>query len=403
VVIGCSSGSIYRCMAQSLTAQLITTAHTSPITCLKFGTSSTLERGEGKGSSEDDRTGFFVTGTSSGELRVWDIADYTCLGYYKETKTHSTSSLNMSDGVTGGVGNSVQSVALYGQNNSHVISGWKDGSVKCHDISLQRVVWLIPQAHRDGVTTIAVCSSSALSGRNAAPTRGPPSSSGLQSRGAGGSPCVEYLVTGGKDGAIRIWKLSTRELVTQYSEHTKSVSRVLVDSQTPNIIHSSSSDGTVISFDLQANQRKVSHILSSGKSDSSRRGGGGGGGSTSLTDMTQRLDSECEVVTCDTGGRLITWDIDIRDPVMIVQDISEINPSLTCCMVSPVTGLYLAFGGSDGILKVLDIQRNQIVSLGRGHSDEIVCLSWTPDERQIITGGRDNCMCIWNYYLGGVR
>jgi WD40 repeat protein len=190
--------------------------------------------------------------------------------------------------------------------------------------------------------------------------------------------------------------------VTQYTEHTKSISRVLVDLQSSHIIHSSSYDGTVISYDLQTNQRKISHILSSSGGGSGRPGGSGGnGGSISLTDMTQRFDSEGEVVTCDTGGRLITWDIDIRDPVMIVQDISEVNPSLTCCMISPVTGLYLAFAGSDGVLKILDIRRNQIISLGRGHSDEIVSLSWTPDEKQIITGGKDNCMCVWNYYLGG--
>lgn len=382
-------------MTQSLTPQLVAAAHTSPISCIKFGSSETL-RGEEK-NLEDDRTGLFVTGTYSGELRVWDIADYTCLGYYKETKTHSTSAL----GVSGG-GNSVQSVAFHGTNNSHVVSGWKDGSVKCLDITLQRVVWTIPQAHRDGVTTIAICSSSALS--TGQKSRAPPSSSGLQNRGTtNGSRGVnvEYMVTGGKDGAIRIWKLSTRELVTQYTEHTKSISRVLVDLQSSNIIHSSSYDGTVISYDLQTNQRKISHILSSGGGGGGDSRRGGSGGSISLTDMTQRFDSECEVVTCDTGGRLITWDIDIRDPVMIVQDISEINPSLSCCMISPVTGLYLAFAGSDGVLKILDIQRNQIVSLGRGHSDEIVCLSWTPDEKQIITGGKDNCMCIWNYYLGG--
>jgi WD40 repeat protein len=177
-------------MVQSLTPQLVAAAHTSPISCIKFGSSDTLRSGEEKvSSSEDDRTGFFVTGTYSGELRVWDIADYTCLGFYKETKTHSTSAL----GVSGG-GNSVQSVAFYGANNSHVISGWKDGSVKCMDVTLQRVVWTIPQAHRDGVTTIAICSSSALS---AGPKpRGPPSSSGRGNASGARGPSVEYMVTG---------------------------------------------------------------------------------------------------------------------------------------------------------------------------------------------------------------
>lgn len=379
-------------MTQSLTSQLITTAHTSPITCVKFGGSHTLS--EGKHSDDDeDRSGYFATGTLSGELRIWDIADYTCLGYYKETKTFSTSSLSGGDGT----GNSVQSISLYGSNNSHIISGWKDGSVKCHDITLQRMIWSIPQAHRDGVTAIAVCSKplNLNNNNNNQPQR---SSRGHSSAGRGGGSGsdnsgggVEYMVTGGKDGAIRIWRLSSRELITQYTEHTKAISSVLIDLNFPNIIHSTSYDGTVISYDLQANHRKISHIMK-GNTHSSSGG--------SITSMTQRYDSENEVVTCDSQGRIITWDIDIRDPVQVIQDIGY-NPSLTCCMISPISGKYLAFAGEDSVLKILDITKNEIISLGKGHTDGISSLSWTCDERQIITGGRDHCMCVWNFYLGG--
>jgi WD40 repeat protein len=97
------------------------------------------------------------------------------------------------------------------------------------------------------------------------------------------------------------------------------------------------------------------------------------------------------------------WDIDQRDAVYMIQDTSPL-PSLLCCMISPVTGRYLAVAGEDTVLKVIDITTNQIISVGNGgHSGGICCVSWTRDERQIITAGKDNCMCVWNFYLGGER
>jgi hypothetical protein len=33
--------------------------------------------------------------------------------------------------------------------------------------------------------------------------------------------------------------------------------------------------------------------------------------------MSQRLDSEQELVTCDGNGRLLFWDCDVADPVQV--------------------------------------------------------------------------------------
>ena len=191
-------------------------------------------------------------------------------------------------------------------------------------------------------------------------------------------------VTGGSDGTVRVWRLSNRELMTQYSEHSKSVMKVLIDNEEKNIVHSMSMDCTILSYDLKTDKRKISHII---------RGG-------ALTYMTQRSDSERELITCDTQGRLLHGDIDYRDPVLVVQDAGQ-NPSLKVCAVSP-TGRFLAFAGDDMVLKVLEVSSNQIVSLGKGHSACVIALSWTPDERQIITGSEDTCMCVWNFFLGGL-
>ena len=68
--------------------------------------------------------------------------------------------------------------------------------------------------------------------------------------------------------------------------------------------------------------------------------------------------------------------------------------------VSP-SGRYLAFAGDDCVLKILEIATDSVISLGHAHSESVSCVQWTNDERQVITGGKDTCLCVWNFYLGG--
>lgn len=78
---------------------------------------------------------------------------------------------------------------------------------------------------------------------------------------------------------------------------------MLVDSRSPNIVHSVGGDCSVLSYDLKASRRIICHIANTG----------------TMVTMTQRKDSELELITGDSLGRLLHWDIDYRDPVMSVQ------------------------------------------------------------------------------------
>ena len=323
VIIGTSTGAVLRMMIAGLEHFSVGLSHTSEITCITFGSeSSTL----------------FATGTYQGELRVWDITDYACLALLKvEAKAGSVSCLAMTE-------------------DGSVISGWSDGFLRCHDATLHRQLWVVPGAHRGGVTTLALKSD--------------PNSS------------LSFIATGGMDGTVRVWRMGNRELVTQYTEHTKPVSRILIDVEKNNVLHSVGGDGTVLSFDLKAGRRIICHITNGG----------------TMLDMTQRKDNELELITSDNFGRILHWDCDVREAVLSIQDPTR--TAITRCSVSP-SGKYLAFAGDDMVLKILDVCTGDVVSLGQGHSACIRSLSWTPDERQLVTGGDDCCLCIWNFYLGG--
>jgi WD40 repeat protein len=310
-------------MMTDLQYVVVGVSHTTEITSIAFGTvSSTI----------------FATGTRAGDIRIWDITDYASLACIRLPKSGAVTSLVMAP-------------------DGSIISGWQDGFIRCHDGTLNRQLWLVPGAHRGATTTLAMYSNTNSS--------------------------LSFLASGGDDGTVRVWRLGNRELVTQYTEHTKPVSKVLVDIQKPNILHSVGADGSVLSFDLKSGRRLMCHILNGGL----------------MTDMTQRKDNELELITSDVLGRLMHWDIDYREAVLVIQDPTR--TTIRKCSVSP-SGRFLAFAGDDMVLKVLEIKSGQVISLGQGHSSAIKAISWTPDERQLVTGGDDCCLCVWNFYLGGL-
>ena len=112
----------------------------------------------------------------------------------------------------------------------------------------------------------------------------------------------------------------------RYNEHAKAVVTVLVDNKSPNIIHSVGADCSVLTYDLKAARRIISHLVTNG----------------TLCSMTQRKDSENELITSDNTGRLLHWDQDYRDPVVAVQDPARLP--VRAVAVSP-SGRFLAFAG----------------------------------------------------------
>ena len=322
VLVTLSNGSLYRCSVTDMCSTIVGSGHTAEVTCMAIS-----EPQEGSAT-------YFASGTSTGELRIWDIADYACLAVTCYPKSGA-----------------VLSVCIVG--NHSVITGYEDGFIRCHDTgSLNRQLWYIPTAHRGGCTTLTAHVDKSL----------------------------QYFISGGADSSIRVWRLSNREMVAQYLQHTRPIVAVKIDDVNPSIVHSVGMDSTVLSYDLKAAKRVMSHMVTNGQ----------------LFGVTQRKDSERELVTCDNQGRLLHWDVDVRDPVVAVQDPGKL--AIKVCSVSP-SGNYLAFAGDDQLVKVLEIGSTSVVSIGQAHSGSVTCLVWTNDERQLITGGLDTCICIFNFYL----
>lgn len=69
------------------------------------------------------------------------------------------------------------------QEQDMMLTGWRDGQIRSHDADTGTLLWSIDNAHAGGVTSLAL------------------------------SHNQRFLVTGGREGELRVWELRSRELV----------------------------------------------------------------------------------------------------------------------------------------------------------------------------------------------
>jgi len=234
--------------------------------------------------------------------------------------------------------------------NGEILAGYDDGFLRAW--STQRgestMLWQI-NAHRGGITSVK-------EGQN-------------------------FIVTGGTDCAVRVWHRTSRELLTSFANHRKPVAEVLVDQVSPHIVHSGSEDKLVVSYDLKQNKPLVQHFTQH----------------SHVTGLSQRKDHEQEVVSSSLDGKILFWDVDFPDPQGGLESPPGGPVRLRCCEVSP-SGRYIAAGADDARLYIYDLAACACVQQCEGHSGGVTRVRWSPDQKQIVTAGKDGCVIVWNFF-----
>ena len=226
-----------------------------------------------------------------------------------------------------------------------VLTGWSDNFLRCYDPQTGNLMWEIPNAHRGFISSLYMDQN--------------------------------YILSGSEDGTVRVWARTTHQLLTQFTPNRKTITRVFPDIVQPHQIHVCGLDRIISTIDLKLERKVVHHEIGSG----------------TLQDMTQRKDSENELVTCGLGNAILFWDCDEANPIQSI----PFNGQLNCIQISP-SGKYLAAGAQTSELYVFDIAQSRVITQGVGHSGAINRLSWAPDEKQIVTVSEDSSVAIWNFY-----
>jgi len=78
----------------------------------------------------------FAAIDESGALKVWDLSEYKCQVTMMPAK------------VTGGVS------CFFAKDDNTILTGWRDGFIRCFDHTRRCQLWEVAQAHRGAITSI---------------------------------------------------------------------------------------------------------------------------------------------------------------------------------------------------------------------------------------------------------
>ncbi|GBG29146.1 Guanine nucleotide-binding protein subunit beta-1 [Hondaea fermentalgiana] len=314
--------------------------HCSAITSLSFAPGSNDE---------------FATASSDGSIRVWHTEDYSVSMETTKSGTQHKQQLKQIQQIqTQQVPNAPADYAtcLHFTIDA-ILSGWTDGCVRSHHAQTGELLWCIKDAHAGGVTALRLSNN------------------------------MRYVVTGGENGEVRVWEMRMRQLVSHLKEHTRAVTRIVLFDDDVHAI-SCSRDKSFLCWDLREDKRISAHTQ--------RMGG--------INDISMNHD-QTVVITMGQERTISFWDLRESSPIATIatQQQGMHEDEATCIAISHGGDLF-ATGGMDKVVKLWAMVAGAPVLLQThvGHTGEVSAISFTQDDRQLVSVGLDGAIFIWNVF-----
>jgi WD40 repeat protein len=240
--------------------------------------------------------------------------------------------------------------SLVTPSGSSIVSGWDDGKIRAFFPESGRIKFVIPDAHADKVTAVAIADND---GR--APYR---------------------IVSGGAEGKVRIWNVTSshRAMLASLSEHRGAVNCIKVNRDSTQCI-SASADGSCIVWCLVRYVRLMALFESN-----------------QFTSVLWHPD-ESQMLTCGTNHKITYWDAVDGQAIRII-DGSDTDP-MSSLDVTP-DGEFFVSGSGDKLLKLMHYDDGIPVAVGYGHSGAINALRISPDQKTIVSVGSSGEIIFWD-------
>lgn len=233
-----------------------------------------------------------------------------------------------------------------------ILSGWDDGKIRAFYPESGKLKYIIHDAHQESVTALAVCSPDGYDDR-------------------------EYrLLSGGKDGRVRVWRISAsrQSMEASMKEHRGTVNSIQILKDNSACV-SASADGSCIVWNLEHYVRAQAMFAS-----------------TVFRKIMYHPD-ESQMISCGSDRRVTYFDAYDGEAIRILEEAADAE---MLALDIESTGTIFVSGGQDSILKVWHYDNGEPIAVGKGHSGDINAVKITPDCQSIITTGSEGAIMIWD-------
>lgn len=226
-----------------------------------------------------------------------------------------------------------------------LFSGWSDGLVLCHNAETGQILWFIENAHPGGVTALCL------------------------------SHNRRFILTGGNEGDLRLWELRSRSMISHMKEHVNRVNDIKLSEDDTRAV-TCSRDRCILQWDLKHEKRTFCQMQ--------RMGG--------INSIVLSKD-ESHVLSVGQEKKLVYWAAAKDAPVfqMFLQEETDEGRAVAIS----ASGKYVCTGGTAGVVRLWDFASGRMLAAAEGHSGTINSLTFSPDERQVVSTADDGCIFVW--------
>lgn len=233
-------------------------------------------------------------------------------------------------------------------SGASILSGWDDGKIRAFYPETGRMKFVIPDAHTEKVTAVAVADNDARS-----PWR---------------------IVSGGAEGRVRVWKVTSshQAMLASLKEHRGPINCIRINQDSTQCI-SASADGSCIVWDLTKYTRLNALFESN------------------VFESVLYHPDESQMLTCGSNHKITYWDSADCQAIRVIDGGEDMMSSLDIML----SGEFFVSGSKDKQLKVWHYDDGLTVAAGRGHSGDIKAVKISPDQKSIVSVGSSGEIIFW--------
>ena len=198
------------------------------------------------------------------------------------------------------------------------------------------------------------------------------------------SPDSSQIASGAMDGRIKIWNSSNATCIITFSEHKSKVTEIKYASNKPNVLVSSSLDGTVRAYDLI--KYRNFRVMTTPK----------------LSQFTcVSIDYSGDIVAAGSMDPYIiyVWSLKTGD---LIDSLTGHTAPISCLAFSTNKDM-LASGSWDNTVKVWELYSKKGISETYEHNSKIIALAISPDDKEIASSTLNGELYTWDVSTGATK